>query len=174
MKTKVFPLLENNIQQLPNNLTDIDTRSHTALTDIGSHTHAQIDAALGYAVQIEKDSGTTPTDGVTYYTGINNSSTQGNYRVWIPAAGTITKIYGHFAQVAGSAENVVLSLLHNGVNNTIITNTLQLNAADVAFSKTDIAQAVAAGDYIELKWICPTWVTNPTGLIISATVWIAT
>lgn len=47
MKNKFNPLLKSGIQKLPDNLTDIDTRSHTALTDIGTSTHGQIDTHLG-------------------------------------------------------------------------------------------------------------------------------
>lgn len=126
----------------------------------------------GYALRLDKNTGTTPTDGAIYYTGIQNSSIKGTYRVWIPKAGVIRAIYGHFAQVAGSAEDVILVLQLNGTDNYTITNTLKLNAADVPFSKTDLAIVVAAGDSIELKWTCPVWVTNPTGVVISAMVWV--
>ena len=46
MKYVFNPLLPLKIQQLPNNLTDIDTRSHTILSDIGTNTHIQIDTHL--------------------------------------------------------------------------------------------------------------------------------
>ncbi len=62
MKNKFNPLLKSNIQKIPDNLTDIDTRSHTALTDIGTNTHAQIDTALGTTIPgtyLKKD-GSTP------------------------------------------------------------------------------------------------------------------
>lgn len=43
---KIFNPLVPPFDSVPNNLTDIDTRSHTSLTDIGTNTHAQIDTHL--------------------------------------------------------------------------------------------------------------------------------
>jgi hypothetical protein len=37
----------------------------------------------------------------------------------------------------------------------------------IVFSNTALSISVAAGDYIEWRWVCPTWATNP----ISVRIW---
>ncbi len=149
---------------------------HTRLSNIGSNSHAQIDSKLGYALSLFQAAAGSPADTLTYYIGQIAAlvTTQGLQRVMIPFGGTIVSIRGNFFQAAGSNEASTLSLLHNGVNETVISNALDHSAAVTPFSKTDISQAVVAGDYIELKWVAPTWFTNPTSVRLASTVWVQT
>lgn len=129
----------------------------------------------GYALQFSKISGSTPADLTTYYFGVQTITTvQGAIQVYVPYPGRVTAIYGQFFQAVGSNEASTLSLLHNGINNTVISSSLDHSATTTPFSKTDISQLVAAGDYCELRWITPAWFTNPTSLIMEATLWIKT
>lgn len=149
--------------------------AHSSLSGIGMNTHAQIDSKLGYALQLSKSAAGNPADASTYYIATVTvfSSLQGWAPIYIPFPGTIKAVFGTISQVAGSAETSTLSLLLNGSTNIVISSTLVHNTVNTPFSKTDISQQVVAGDYIELKWITPTWATNPIASGISATVWVS-
>ena len=41
-----------------------------------------------------------------------------------------------------------------------VTNTVLVSA----FNGTGLSIAVTAGDYFEIKWVTPTWTTNPTSV----------
>jgi hypothetical protein len=148
--------------------------NHTTLSNIGTKTHAQIDAALGYSLHFGQISGQTPVDAATYYFSHSRWTGQGTGMIFCAKAGTIKAIYGIFTQAVGTNEASTLSILKNGVDNTVVSNTLAHNAATTPFSKVDLNIAVNAGDYLELKWICPIWVTNPTGVVLSADAWVET
>lgn len=147
---------------------------HTGLSNIGVHSHAQIDSALGYPISFFSTSGQTTNDATTYWWAPLRWAGQGTGAMFCPVAGTITKIYGQFNQTAGSNETSSLSIRHNNTTDILVSDAIVNNAAITTFSKTDMSQAVAAGDYIELKWVTPTWVTNPGGVVLTATVWVST
>jgi hypothetical protein len=149
---------------------------HTGLGNIGTHSHAQIDSVLGYALGLHNASAQTPADSLTYYWARHNglSTTQGLSRVYVPVAGILKLIYGAFTQSGGTNEASTLSIVINGVTTIQISNALVHTAASTVFSKTDMNQAVSAGDYIELKWDTPAWGTNPAQVRSSAEVWIST
>jgi len=57
----------------------------------------------------------------------------------------------------------------NNATDTLI-QTLALANSNRVWSNTSLSIAVVAGDYIEIKEVCPTWSTNPatvtrTGII---------
>lgn len=124
---------------------------------------------LGYAIKVIT-TGANPLDGNTYYLidcenlVASTTATQANTRYYISTSGTINKVYGQFQVVGtlGSTENTSLYLRKNNTTDTAISTTLKLNAADVTFSATALSISVSAGDYIQVKMVCPTWATNPT------------
>lgn len=110
---------------------------------------------------------TTPTQAVNYYIGGNAinalSSTQQSRRIYIPKAGTITSVYGHFQQTASGSGN--LGTLAVNVNNGGYTtiSTAAHNVNPTVYSNTGLSISVAAGDYIEFRWTCPA-TTAPTNV----------
>lgn len=123
--------------------------------------------------------GGNPADGVTYYmqngNDITNATASGaTTNVWIPKDGTINTVYGEVtASGLGSAENITIALRLNNTINFNITTTLELNASPALFSITNLGLSVVAGDFINLLFISPTWVTNPTGVRLGATVLVS-
>lgn len=110
-----------------------------------------------------------PADATTYYLATLNTfntftATNLACRYYMPKAGTITTVYGalNVAGTLGSTENATLALRKNDTSNTTITATLQFNNVNATFNNTGMSLSVAAGDFIEVICICPTWVTNPT------------
>lgn len=135
-----------------------------------------------YALHAEGDTLAAPVDATTYYIGApfnDPPDTQANFkRIYIPKAGTITRVdltINNAAGVAGTAENSTFSLRLNNTTDTLLSNTVPTNAVanqSLFYNFTGLAIAVVAGDYIEIKWLTPTWVTNPTNLRVSAEIFV--
>lgn len=149
---------------------------HTGLSNIGTKTHAQIEARLGFVIPTQNTAAGSPADSTTYYWGRSASfvAVQGRTRIYVPVACTMKRIYGVFTQVAGSNEASTLSLLINGITAIQITNALDLSGTVTTFSKTNLNQALSEGDYFELMWDTPAWVTNPTTVRTTADIWVET
>lgn len=122
-------------------------------------------ANTGYALQLTDMTAFSPADATTYYWGnIVLTTTAALNRVYIPKTGTIKAAYGYcnVGGTLGSAQNSTYAIRLNNTTDITISSTVQHTAASVAFNATGLTQAVTAGDYVEIKWTCPTWTTNPT------------
>lgn len=131
----------------------------------------------GYALQVTGATvSLTPADATTYYFGgsaINSfNTTDGARRMYIPKSGTIKVIYVTFTQAGGSSETSTISLRVNSTTDTQISNSVTNTAGVTVFNNSSMNVSVSAGDFIELKWVTPTWVTNPTVTLMSATIYI--
>ena len=73
-----------------------------------------------------------------------------------------------FTYTAGTTETSTASIRLNNTTDTTISSAVNLSSNPYAVSNTSLNVAVVAGDYIEIKWVTPTWVTNPTGVSGSA------
>lgn len=135
-------------------------------------------AEAGYALSINSGS-LSPADATTYYLGSNYSlapsTSATTRRIYIPKGGTLTACSLFVVSSAtGTAEQSTLSIRLNNTTDTTITSVLDLSAATVVVSNTDLSIVVADNytDYIEIKWVTPTWVTNPTGVFFTGNVFI--
>lgn len=121
--------------------------------------------------------GVSPADATTYTftpaAGYGLASTMASHKLRIPRAGVIRKVYIDGICTVGSAETSTISLRLNDTTDTTITSTAAFNASPFAFSNTAMSVTVSAGDYVNIKWVTPTWVTNPTALSMWAVIWIA-
>ena len=122
----------------------------------------------------------TPADSTTYYLRTNGIPTIGATastiftRLAIPKTGTIKAVYG-IVEVLGtlsSGENATVAIRLNDTTTTNITTTVETNAIYNNFGAGNASIAVTAGDFIDVLFITPTWVTDPTTVRISATVYI--
>ena len=140
----------------------------------------KVDGIDGFGYTLQGFQGAfNPADATTYHfgsmptlsTGVTTSALQ---RLYIPKAGTIKSCYLVFiASVLGSAETSTVNIRLNDTTNTVVSSSVTNNANPTVFSNTALSIAVVAGDYIELQWVTPTWVTtNPTTVRISAVVYI--
>lgn len=111
----------------------------------------------------------SPAGATTYYFGQPMGYGYGaanQHRVHIPRSGTITKAYINvFNNTGGSGET---SSLYIRVNNTTdyLASSSIVNGGIDYFSNTGLSIPVVAGDYIEFKWITPTWATNPQNILM--------
>lgn len=109
-----------------------------------------------------------PTDGSAYYIGAWHGSPAGtsgaSRRLYIPRAGTITAIDIYITCTTGSSETSTVYIRKNDTTDTSVSTAIALNASPYHELVTGLSISVAAGDYIELKWVTPTWSTNPTAV----------
>ena len=119
-------------------------------------------------------SNVNPADATNYYVGVADapSTTSKDASIIIPVTGKIKSIgiNSVIYTVLGTSENSTFSVrvLSGGINGTatetLLTNTYKLNATYISTLLTGLNISVNAGDAIEIKWLTPTWVTNPTGV----------
>lgn len=117
----------------------------------------------------------SPADATTYFLSTTTATTsftatgRAQTRFYMPKAGTINVCYGQIACSAGTSEATTLALRLNNTTDTNVSTSLVLNTASVTFNNTALGISVAAGDYIEVKLICPTWATNPLSVRVGLT-----
>lgn len=124
---------------------------------------------LGYSLFAVTFS-SSPADATTYFLSMSQAMTtytaSGNAdtRLYIPKAGTITACYGvvTVGGTLGSAGSSTLSIRLNNTTDTTVSSSIAMTAASNTFNNSGLSISVSAGDYIEFKWLTPTWATNPT------------
>ena len=156
-------------QAANDNSTKIAT---TAYADaIGSATNS-------YALQFASGVVISPADVTTYYMGalpalaaITSAQVR---RIYIPETGIIESIY--FFNSCGTVGTAETSTFYIRVNNTTDTAiaTVAVTGTPFLLSNNALSIAVTQGDYIEIKWITPTWVTNPLTMLFSGSIYIRT
>ncbi len=111
--------------------------------------------------------GLSPADGQTYYIGGiigASTSTADGRRLYFTRNCTI--IGARIIMVSGVVGSAETSSMYIRVNNTtdnLISNSVVNNATTTTVNATGLSVAVTTTDYIEIKWVAPTWVTtNPT------------
>lgn len=126
----------------------------------------------GYILPLAFGNGGSPTDATTYYFGqpsrVIDQTTAGRRRIYVPMDGIITRATIAITNAAGTVGSAETSSLYFRLNNT--TDTLlssavvnnQASEVTTYINTTGLSIAVVAGDYFEIKWVTPTWATNPT------------
>lgn len=117
-----------------------------------------------------------PADATTYYFtpyhsfGLATATT--SHKTWIQRAGLIKRIeIQGYATVTGTTETSTISFRLNDTTDTTISSTLALNASPIHVVNSALSIAVANTDYFHIKWVTPTWATNPTGVTLIAQIW---
>ena len=150
------------------NLNDLTEKSYNSLADKPTLT--------GYALTVQSPTwDPDPADGVTYYLGLQAdppATTAGFRRIYVPKAGTITIAHlSMYAGTAGSAENISVYIRLNNTTDYLV-KTVGASASYRIFDNASLAIAVVAGDYIEIKIVCPTWASNPFYVNMTGSVYI--
>ena len=145
----------------------------TALTDLETDV-AALQSNAGYALFVQSPE-FDPADSTTYYFGalpIAPATTGAERRLHVPRAGTITRVdVTSYAKTAGSNESVSLYVRKNDTSDTLVA-TVSTSANLRYFQASGLSIAVAAGDYIEIKLVCPAWGTNPLGVYFAGNVFM--
>lgn len=117
----------------------------------------------------------SPADGATVYFGNMPkapTTTAGANKIYIRDTCVIKRaeIYT-FSGTAGTGEAWSLYIRKNNATDTLI-QTVSLATNERIFSNTNLNISMVAGDYIELKWVNPTWATNPLTTIAGGYLYI--
>lgn len=98
--------------------------------------------------------------------------------VWIPVGSTLRSVYvrvtvaGTLGSNDGAASQSSVIIRKNATTDiSTITSTLQLTAVTADFNATGLSVAVSAGDNVYIKFVGGTWTTNPTVVILNATLY---
>ena len=117
----------------------------------------------------------SPVDAQTIYFGNlpkAPTTTANISKVYIPKTGTIKRadIYC-YSGTAGTNESWSIYIRLNNTTDTLI-QTKAVNTNERVFSNASLSISVVAGDYIEIKSVNPTWVTNPLTVIFSGILYL--
>lgn len=118
----------------------------------------------------------SPSDSRTYYFGghpyKDPQTTQGLFKLWVPANLHVTAAYlNWFADaINGSNEEIALYLLVNGATPYLI-DTVADTSDSKLFSNSAMNVYLVPGDYIEIAIDTPAWATNPTGVSIGGNIY---
>lgn len=86
-------------------------------------------------------------------------------RIYVPYPGTVISVYLTALHAGGATdESSTVSLRLNNATDTAIDAVSDFSTNPVVGNATGLSVAVVAGDYLTLKWVTPTWVTNPTSV----------
>lgn len=116
----------------------------------------------------------SPADATTYYVGLNVASpftTDTNIRLIALRNSTLKKVSITSRQSAGSSENSSFAL---GVNGTYTTFSSVVKFDGIPYNQlltTGLSINVVEGDVLTVRWITPTWVTNPTSVNCNITLY---
>lgn len=155
------------------------TAAGRAILDDASAAAQRTTLGAGCVMQFGSSSVGNPADGATYFIGPFVGSivafTASNIpRIPIPKAGTVVRIDMHVAVggTLGTTEQATASFRLNNTTDTTISAAVQFNAISQFFTSGVVSVAVVAGDYFEIKIVMPTFVTNPTSVVINGSVYI--
>lgn len=131
---------------------------------------------LGFEFPIAAELNMNPADATTYYFGMDYgasfaSSYITNFIVF-HKVGLITNVYIRFAvTTGGTAESVSVYVRVNNSTDTLLTNSMSW-AASAVINISGLAIEIAANDFINIKIVTPTWVTNPLNVRAFGTVFV--
>ena len=148
--------------------TNIKTVNGTTLLGSGDLT------TLGYTLSVQALT-SSPVDAQTIYFGNLPKApvtTANISKVYIPRAGVIKRaeIYC-YSGTAGTNQSWSGYIRLNNTTDTLIS-TLSVATSERVFTNSSLAISVVAGDYIEIKFINPTWATNPLTTIFGGYIYI--
>ena len=129
----------------------------------------------GFVFNVTAASLSTTTDGATIYfgamAGLAPQTTAALAKVYVPVACTIKAAYIQWrAATAGTSESFTMYLRKNNSSDTTIASVSNTSAVK-DFQNTGLSLSMAAGDYFEIKCVCPTWATNPATVALSGQIY---
>jgi hypothetical protein len=132
------------------------------------------DLDAGYTLSVQALT-SSPVDAQTIYFGNLPKApvtTAGISKVYIPRSGVIKRaeIYC-YSGTAGTNQAWSGYIRLNNTTDTLIA-TLSVATSERVFSNSSLNIAVVAGDYFEVKFINPTWATNPLTTIFGGYIYI--
>lgn len=157
-----------------NNKQDTLVSGTNIKTINGSSILGSGDLDTGYTLHVQALT-SSPADAATIYFGNLPKApvtAAANSKVYIPRAGTIKRVEIYcYSGTAGTAENWSGYIRLNNLTDTLI-QTVGAATNERRFTNASLNIAVVVGDYFEIKFINPTWSTNPLTTIFGGYVYI--
>jgi len=133
-----------------------------------------------YILQIWQGGAFNPVDATTYYfgNGLTSSTVDAtDLRMYVPKRWVLKKCYVGVRNwgTAGTTEtsSFYISVTSWGTTTDyLISSAVTTNNPNQVFSSTSLNIQLLEWDYICGKWVAPTYVTNPTAVIFSISMWI--
>lgn len=130
-----------------------------------------------YQLTISTGINSSVTDGATYFISetepLNTRTSSGTtiQKLIVPYTGSMVAAYGLVTNTGtSSADNVSIIIRINNTTDVTVTSSLQLTATSNPIVNTALNTAVTAGDFLEVKFVSPTWGTNPTSVSMSLSI----
>ena len=106
----------------------------------------------------------TPIDAETHYWGmltVNPTTTPAVRKIYV--RNTMTIVGAEIYSISGTAGSNEAWSIYIRVNNTTdyLVATVSASTQERVWSNTGLSISLSAGDYFEMKSVCPTWATNP-------------
>ena len=158
----------------------IDSKVDTTAISEGSwYSDAEVDALVDSVmktvpfVRVHEPNALNPTDATTYYFGFPSLVVpDGNatyHKTLVPTACRVVGFTSVLRTATASNETWSIYVRVNNTTDYLLSSTFEASSGS-ALNMTQYAYnlniPMSAGDYYEFKMVCPTWVTNPTGLYI--------
>src|SRR3990167_107863 len=110
-----------------------------------------------------------PADATSYYlaapNGLAGNTVDGDFDIQFPRGGTIKNIsISLYAVGLGSAQTSSIYFRLNSTTDTLITSSISTTASVQHFIGTNLNISISQEDKASIRWITPTWTTNPTGV----------
>jgi hypothetical protein len=116
-----------------------------------------------------------PADATTYYFGVSNygiTTNSLNGQFHLPYNCTLVgwDFNATPAAVASSSETSTF-IVFGSTNTYTLSSSITFSTAYNNYTASGISQNFNANEAISMKWVTPTWATNPTQLFIGITLW---
>ena len=171
----------NKITSAPNG--EKSTLLGTESFPISGSQYALVSSAVTYASTVINSfqvaagfASSSPVDATTYYFGsfphVALGTTAAINRLYFLRAGTVVAADIAIYCTTGTSETSTMSFRLNNTTDTTLSSAVALNASPFHVQNTALSIAVAVGDYCEIKWVTPTWVTNPTNVVGRVTLFV--
>lgn len=134
---------------------------------------APVESVDSIAIQVMALAANLVDSETTYFGSmpVAPTTTAGTRKVYVPKAGTISKVHIYsYSSTAGSGEEWTVSLRLNDTTDHVVAAVS--TAASERIFADDLAIAVVAGDFFEIKSVQPAWATNPEGTSFAGFVYI--
>lgn len=104
-----------------------------------------------------------PADAATYWFGGSGNASASGRGYASPITGAIKSatVRTYAGGAAGTTETSTITVTVNGSDVATISAAVIVDATHT-YTVTGLNVAVTLGDLVEMKWVCPTWATNPT------------
>lgn len=145
----------------------------------GTNKKHRMDRVRGYVLAgAYQKAAFSPADATTYYFGSNmlfGPDTSANVnRIYVPRSGQIARVRVNVrnTSVDGTAETSSMWLRKNNTTDYLLSNAITTNGFVYYINSAQAIDVIGSedsktADYVEFKWTTPTWVTNPSAIVLA-------